>query len=166
MVTYTILIDVSIVDPVRVDAVPNADQLGTLSIVNHKLALKLRQSLWVKKPERPVHILIHYVFQKFEYRLLPFVVENKYQTNHVAIAFLIVICPVKFKQLTFLFVNVLSLEPRSYCLCCSFSVVGNGLVFVLGVKEKNGWESFHLVSAHELLVLAAVYSRYVHSLAN
>jgi len=61
VVVDALLVQLSIVYSVRVDAVPDTDQLRTAAILDHDLTFKLGQPFRVEKSERTIHIVIHHI---------------------------------------------------------------------------------------------------------
>ncbi len=106
------------------------------------------------------------ILQKLEFGLFALLIEDEDEANDVSIAFLVIVGWSEFENLFLFFIDVLALQPFSHCLCCSFSVVRDGLVFVFGIEEKHSRESFHLVFTHKLLILGPINSSDMHSFAN
>lgn len=156
----------SIVDPVRVDAVPDAHHFGALTIVDHEIILEGIKSLGIEESNGTIGLLDYGILQEGQFGLIAFLVKDEDQADNVLVAFLDVVGLGQLKQLSLFLVDVLSLEPLSHGLGSPFSTVRNGLVFILSIEEEDSREAFDLILAHELLVLAAVNTRDMDSLSN
>ena len=156
----------SIVDPVGVDAVPDAHHFGALTIVDHEIVLKGIKPFRVEESNGAVGLLDNGVLQEAQFGLIALLVKDEHKADDVLVALLDVVGLGQLEQLSLFLVDVLSLEPLSHRLGSPFSTERHGLVFVLSIQEENSREAFNLILAHELLVLTSVNTGDVHSFSN
>lgn len=157
---------ISVVDFVGVDAVPDTEHEGCLFVINHEVVLELLQSVRIEEPYWSLCLFHNHIFEESKLGFVAFPVEDKNETNDVSIAFLSIAAFGQLQQFSFLLVDVLGFEPFSDCLCSSFSLIGNRSSFILGIEKQNSRKSLDLIFSHELLVLTAVDPCDVDSLAD
>lgn len=158
--------ELSVVDLIGVDAVPDAHHEGRLAVIDHEVIFELLQAFGVEELDGPLCLLHYGILEEAQLRLVTFAVKHENEADNVFVALLNVVGLGQFQQLLLLFVDVLCLQPLSHCLGRPLSLVRNGGVLVLRVKEEDCREALHLISTHKLLVLAAVDASNVHTLSN
>lgn len=85
------MIHLSVINPIRVQIVPNADQFGILAIANHQVVLELFQSFGIEESKRFGCLFDHCLSQEAQSALITFIIQDEDQADDILIAFLNII---------------------------------------------------------------------------